>query len=50
MSLAEPLHGMLALVPVNQVLAKDIRLKVIVQDWRLEVREAKKPQKVSTLL
>ena len=50
MSLAEDLHGMLALVPANQVLAKDTRLEVVVQDGQLEVREAKKPQKVSILL
>ena len=49
MSLVEALHGMLALMPTNQVLAKDIRLKVVVQDGQLEVREAKKPQKVGTL-
>ena len=41
---------MLALMPINQVLAKDIRLEVIVQDGQLEVRVAKKPQKVSSLL
>ena len=41
---------MLALMPVNQVLAKDILLEVVVQDGQLEVRETKKPQKVSTLL
>ena len=49
-SLAEALCGMLALMPANQVLAEDIRLEVVVQDGRLEVRESKKPQKVSTLL
>ena len=49
-SLAEALCGMLALMPANQVLAEDIWLEVVVQDGRLEVREAKKPQKVSTLL
>ena len=41
---------MLALMPANQVLAKDIRLEVVVQDGQMEVKEAKKPQKVSTLL
>ena len=50
MSLAEALCGMLALMPANQVLAEDIRLEVVVQDRRLEVREAKKPQNVSILL
>ena len=50
MSLAEAHCGMLALMPANQVLAEDIRLEVVVQDGQLEVREAKKPQKVSTLL
>ena len=32
MSLADALCGMLALIPINQVLAKDIRLQVVVQD------------------
>ena len=32
MPLAEALRGMLALMPTNQVLAKDIQLKVVVQD------------------
>ena len=41
---------MLALMPAKQVLAKDIWLVIVVQDERLEVREAKKPQKLSTLL
>ena len=50
MSLAEALYGMLALMPANQVLAKDIWLEVVIQDGWLEVREAKEPQKVSTLL
>ena len=50
MSLAKALCGILALMPANQVLAKDIRLKAIIQDGRLEVREAKQPQKVSILL
>ena len=50
MSLDEALRGMLALMPANQVLLKDIQLVVIVQDGWLEVREAKKPQKVSILL
>ena len=50
MSLAEALCGMLALMPANQVLSKDIRLKVVVQDSQVEVREVKQPQKVSTSL
>ena len=50
MSLAEALRGMLALMPANQVLAEDIWLEVVVQDGQLEVKEAKKTQKVSTLL
>ena len=50
MSLSGALHGILALMPANQVLAEDIRLEVVIQDGRLEVREAKKSQKVSTLL
>ena len=50
MSLSEALHGMLALMPANQVLAKNIRLQVVLQDGQLEVQEAKKPQKVGTLL
>ena len=50
MSLAAALYSMLAFMPTNQVLAKDIRLEVVVQDGQLEVREAKKPQKASTLL
>ena len=41
---------MLACMPTNWVLAKDIRLRVVIQDRWLEVNEAKKPQKVSTLL
>ena len=41
---------MLALMPTYQVIAEDIRLEVVVQDGRLEVREVKKPQKVRTLL
>ena len=32
MSLAEAFHGMFALMPTNQVLAKDIWLEVVVQD------------------
>ena len=32
MSLAKALHGMLALMDANQVLTKDIRLEVVVQD------------------
>ena len=50
MSLAEALRGMLAVMPANQVLAEDIQLEVIIQDGQLEFREAKKPQKVNTLL
>ena len=50
MSLAEALCGMLALMPMNQVLAKDIHLEVVIQDGQLKVREIKKPQKVSTFL
>ena len=50
MSLAEALCGMLALMADNQRLAKDSRLEVVVQDGQLEVKEAKKPQKVSMLL
>ena len=50
MSLAEALCGMLALMPTNQVLAKDIWLEVVIQEGWLDVREAKKPQKVSVLL
>ena len=50
MSLAEALCGMLALTPTNQVLVENIWLEVVVQDGRLEVREAKKPQKVGILL
>ena len=49
-SLAEALYGMLALMPANQVLAEDIQLEVVVQERQLEVIEAKKPQKVRTLL
>ena len=37
MSFAEALCDILALMPANQVLAKDIRLKVVVQDGQLEV-------------
>ena len=37
-------------MPANQVLAEDVWLEVVVQDGRLEVKEAKKPQKVSELL
>ena len=42
MSLAEALFGMLTLMPANQVLAKDIRFEVVIQDRQLEVKEAKK--------
>ena len=34
---------MLALIPANHVLTKDTRLKVVIQDGQLEVKEAKKP-------
>ena len=50
MSLVEAFHGMLALMLTNQVLTEDIQLEVVIQDGQLEVREAKKPQQVSTLL
>ena len=42
-SFAEALHGVLAFIPAKQVLAKEIRLKVAIQDGWLEVREAKQP-------
>ena len=41
-----PLSALLALVPAK-VLAKDIRLELIVQNGRLQVNEAKLPQKIS---
>ena len=47
MSLAKALCSMLAFVPAK-VLAKDIKLEVVIQDGKLEVIEAKWPQKVST--
>ena len=50
MSLDEALCGMLALMSTNQVLAEDIWLEGIVQDGQLEVKEAKKPQKIGILL
>ena len=46
MSLAEALHDILDFMPAK-VLAKDIRLEVVIQDAQLEVRKAKQPQKVS---
>ena len=45
MSLSEALCSMLALMPTNQVRAKDIQLEVVIQNGQLEVREAKKPQR-----
>ena len=50
MSFAEILCGILAFMPAKQMLAEDIWLEVAIQDHRLEVREVKQPQKVSTLL
>ena len=49
-SFAEALCGILALILAELVLAKNIRLEVVVLDWQPEVREAKQPQKVSTFL
>ena len=49
MSLTAALHAWLALVP-TEVLAEDTRLEVVILDGRLEVNEAKLPQKVSTVL
>ena len=49
MSLAADLHALLAFV-LADVLAKDTQLEVVVLNRWLEVREAKQPQKVSTLL
>ena len=49
MSLAAALRAWLALVPTG-VLAEDTRLEIIIQNGRLEVNEAKKPQKVSQIL
>ena len=45
MSLAAALHAWLALVPAES-LAKDVRLEVIILNGRLQVNEAKVPQKV----
>ena len=45
MSLATALHAWLALV-LAEALAKDTRLEVVIQNGRLEVNEAKVPQKV----
>ena len=50
MSLAKALHSMLALMTANQVLVKDIKLEVVIQEGQVEVREAKQPQKVSIFL
>ena len=41
MSLAEALHGMLALMPAEQVLAKNVRLEVTIQDSCLEASGVK---------
>ena len=49
MSLAAALCGMLAFI-LARVLSKDIRLKVVIQDGQLEVKEPKQTQKVSTSL
>ena len=46
----EALYGMLAFMQAKKALAKGIWLEVAIQDSQLEVREAKKPQKASTLL
>ena len=45
MSLAAALRVWLALVPAK-ALAKDVRLEVVVLNGRLQVNEAKVPQKV----
>ena len=50
MPLSEALCGMLAFLPANQVLIKGIWFNLAFQDRRMEVREAKQPQKVSTSL
>ena len=49
MSFTAALYASLAFVAA-EVLAKDTQLEVVVLDGRLKVREAKLPQKVSTLL
>ena len=46
MSLAAALHAWLALMP-TEILAKDTRLEVVIQNGQLQVNEAKVPQKVS---
>ena len=46
MSLAAALYAWLALV-LAEVLAKDTRLEVVILNGRLQVNEAKVPQKVS---
>ena len=50
MSFFEALHGILAFMPANLVLSKGIWLEAAIQDSWLEVKEAKRPQKVSTSL
>ena len=42
MSLAEALHGMLALMPAEQVLAKNVRLEVTIQDSCLGLNNLKR--------
>ena len=49
MSLAATLHAFLASVPAK-VLAEDAWLEVVILGGQLEVKEAKLPQKASTLL
>ena len=49
MSLAAALHALLAFVPAEGTSQRYL-LEVVVLDGQLEVREAKQPQKVSTLL
>ena len=46
MSLAAALHVWLALVPA-EVLAKDVRLEIVILNGQLQVNKAKVPQKVS---
>ena len=46
MSLAAALRAWLALVP-GRVLAKDMRLEIIIQNRQTEVNKVKKPRKVS---
>ena len=47
MSLAATLRALLVLVPA-EVLAKDVRLEVVILYGQLQVNEAKLPQKVSS--